>query len=510
VPRCGCQDSCSCLIQAGNGVAVEGIGTVERPYVLSAPSSDIENKIVFEDTSTMDFSTSGSGSLEAPTRVSANATVRVTDLIDVETGTPENGEMMVWQTDHWEFQPPAGVITDHGDLAGLADDDHPQYLDNTRGDVRYYTKALTDATRGVPLDSFTGADDDAKLTAAMTYAAAQTYPPPILLGNRTHTFATARTLYDGFKLFGVQGMSNAEIATTGTIVTRVSTPVGATWLSANGGVRNAAQQWDVTIRNIAFIGTSTTQWLGGTAVMWALNLRDCSWSAYKSILGNQTTKLLLNLSLLDGWLSFNNCYNGAMRIGGSDNNLFMGMTNIDSGTAFNTAGSANGQYHLWLDFMEKTAIGPIYMTAEGGWNGIRVDGAAYNATGSNLGGPLWVNGAKIEGRNAGAPCNGSLVRITGGGINFRDSWFGYAMASPATPGHSPQDAGVIHQSGGWVLVDGCHYDKATSVAETVPFLYTNGGYARISNQFRGGKGGAFTGLPRVSIAADSDATVTEV
>lgn len=34
---------------------------------------------------------------------------------------------------------------DHGALTGLTDDDHTQYLNNTRGDARYYTKAQTDS-----------------------------------------------------------------------------------------------------------------------------------------------------------------------------------------------------------------------------------------------------------------------------------------------------------------------------------------------------------------------------
>jgi hypothetical protein len=36
-------------------------------------------------------------------------------------------------------------VTDHGGLTGLADDDHPQYLNNARGDARYATKQYTDA-----------------------------------------------------------------------------------------------------------------------------------------------------------------------------------------------------------------------------------------------------------------------------------------------------------------------------------------------------------------------------
>jgi hypothetical protein len=48
----------------------------------------------------------------------------------------------------WQLKPAAGGgggVTDHGALTGLADDDHPQYLNNTRGDTRYYTKSEVDA-----------------------------------------------------------------------------------------------------------------------------------------------------------------------------------------------------------------------------------------------------------------------------------------------------------------------------------------------------------------------------
>lgn len=42
------------------------------------------------------------------------------------------------------------IITDHGDLTGLSDDDHPQYHNDARGDLRYYTKSeFINATLGV-------------------------------------------------------------------------------------------------------------------------------------------------------------------------------------------------------------------------------------------------------------------------------------------------------------------------------------------------------------------------
>lgn len=47
-----------------------------------------------------------------------------------------------------------GGVTDHGALTGLADDDHIQYLNNVRGDARYYTKTQTDALIPQPSDDF--------------------------------------------------------------------------------------------------------------------------------------------------------------------------------------------------------------------------------------------------------------------------------------------------------------------------------------------------------------------
>jgi hypothetical protein len=38
-----------------------------------------------------------------------------------------------------------GISMDHGDLSGLNDDDHPQYHNDARGDVRYYTKTILDS-----------------------------------------------------------------------------------------------------------------------------------------------------------------------------------------------------------------------------------------------------------------------------------------------------------------------------------------------------------------------------
>lgn len=50
-----------------------------------------------------------------------------------------------WDAPNTQFVPlpsgGGGGVTDHGALTGLADDDHSQYHNDTRGDARYYTKA---------------------------------------------------------------------------------------------------------------------------------------------------------------------------------------------------------------------------------------------------------------------------------------------------------------------------------------------------------------------------------
>lgn len=61
--------------------------------------------------------------------------------------TPPNGT-------YWQLlaaKGDAGVSGDHGTLTGLGDDDHGQYHNDARGDVRYYLKATVDSLLGAKL-----------------------------------------------------------------------------------------------------------------------------------------------------------------------------------------------------------------------------------------------------------------------------------------------------------------------------------------------------------------------
>lgn len=62
-----------------------------------------------------------------------------------------------------------GGVTDHGALSGLADDDHPQYLTEARGDARYWPLA-TDLATQAELDAHVNDTTDAHDASAVSVA----------------------------------------------------------------------------------------------------------------------------------------------------------------------------------------------------------------------------------------------------------------------------------------------------------------------------------------------------
>lgn len=364
----------------------------------------------------------------------------------------------------------------------------------------------------VALDSFTGGSDDANLALAMTYAAAQTHPPIIMLSNKSYAFTTARTLYSGFRLMGaLQGISNSELGDVN-MATKVTLSTTGTWLNVSGG-----DVFDGYIGGFTVIGGPSTGFLGsdGSSIWHCCHIRDMSFHQIKTILGTQSTKFLMTASLIDGWWQAQGTYNGGVHIGGSDNRLWMNGGLVDTTPAYITAGSSAGQSHFWFDGLDNSDIGPLYVTVQSSYGGIRVTGSAYNAAGppSNLG-MVSMRGIVVEGLNAGAgAADGSVIRVEGGIVKIRDAYLGRCMDNPTTPGHTPTDAGAIHVTGGALLLDGGTYDKASSIAESVPYVYNNGGLVKVFNTFVGSKGGQWVGLPQVATVSGTtwlDESVTSV
>lgn len=365
----------------------------------------------------------------------------------------------------------------------------------------------------VLLDSFSGANDDAKLSAAMAAVGADTYKRTIQLTNRQYAFSAGNiAVYDGFRLAGPRGFSNPEKGTS-YMPARCALSMSTPWFlnPLNSDV------YSVSFQSLTVTGGSNATFLGqnGGGTWYCLAMRDIFTSGLKTVIGTQATKFLITASVFDGWWEVNNSYNGAFHLGGSDNTLWPAGMLLDSGTAFLTAGGSNGQAHLWCDGLDKTTIGPLYITCEGGWQGIHVSGASVGSTSTNQG-RLMFYGLRCEGRNPGASSDGSVIRVDGGRVVIRDSWIAYGMGNPSNTGRN--DAGMIHHAGGDLVVDGCIYDRATGIAETVPFVYTSvtGGDCIVQATQRAYRGGAWTGRPRVARPTGSaenritDATVSLV
>lgn len=362
-----------------------------------------------------------------------------------------------------------------------------------------YAQGLDAAARaigGVALDSFPGASDDEKLTAALAHAAAQTVKPPILFQNRRYDFSQAgREVFSGMKLVGLGSHGNQQRSANSIPNDIRFTGTGTWWQLAAGNV------FDVGLYGLSFQGNSNAQFMAsGSSVLWTSVFRDLGFNLWKHVLGNPAEKMLLTAVLFDGWWNTNNSRDTAYTIGGSDNNLWMDGMLLDSPPNLMAA----GQYHMVIDWLEKSSIGPMFVTCEQN-SGILMEG-------SNTRGPVSFFGqGRLEGRNPSTPCYGSVIRIKGGHAAFRDWWFSYGAADLAGSGH-PSEGGVVTVNGGRVLIDGCMYSRATGVAETVPWIYHTGGELRVRDTWTCDYGGTWTGKPRVqtiggTLSADNSVTV---
>lgn len=368
-----------------------------------------------------------------------------------------------------------------------------QYLDN---------KIVT-ASSAVPgviyIDDVAGGSDDSKLTEAIRLASGSTVKPAIAFGARRYDFSqNNRNVYQGLKLIGLAGHGDQQRGAN-SIPNDIRFNGTGTWWQVPPG-----QTFDVYMGGLCFQGNANAQFMASNpGVLWTSVFENLGFNLWKNVFGNPSdltnTKFLNTAIHLRGFFNFNNGYGTACSFGGSDSNIFMDGGQIDSppGTM------DNAQYHVIFNYQEKTHVGPIYMTAET-MSGIRIDGGATTS------GLVLTGMGRVEGRNIGQPCKGSNIRITGGAHTLRDYWVAYGGTAFNSNGHTGE-GGIITQSGGDVLYDGLWYDRATGVAETVPFIYVSGGKARIRNIRTGTKGGSWTGLPRYykggSAVVDADNSV---
>jgi hypothetical protein len=253
-------------------------------------------------------------------------------------------------------------------------------------------------------------------------------------------------------------------------------------------------------------------------VWWLLSMRNITTDSMYTLLGTPVQKLLLTACHFTGpgW-NLNNSYEETIFVGGSDCVFFPDGCFLDSPSARHPASGA-GRFHLHFNFMDKSFIGPMYITSEDKWGACRIDGPNYNAGGSTNGGPLIFVGTRFEGHNTTDAAFGSTFRMDGGMAVAMGCWFAYGMEAPATAARSPQDAGTVHVFGG------AHFraifptfDRSAAAAESVPFIYASGSdtVVRLLEVAHGSRNGVWAGLPRVQAASSaqvkaSDGTYTVI
>lgn len=285
---------------------------------------------------------------------------------------------------------------------------------------------------GLWLDSFPGASDDARLDAALAQVKADTVSRPILLANRKHTFAKARTLVSGIKLVNPFGFGNQQRAAN-SIPCHINFTGSGTWWTLG----------EKSVFDVQFSGfgaTSTTGkatfLAGGTNVLWTSLLRDLGFLNWYGVLGNRESRLQVTAVAADGWLNINNARGVSIHVGGSDCAFSWTRALIDT-----DSGMVAADPHVWLDWLENSTVAGLYVTAEA-VVGVRVDGSA-NASGN--GGAVFLRDCVIEGRNAGAP-SARPMQVGGG----RCTMLGCQVDYPKTGPH-------IAMTGGVLTVIGCHF-----------------------------------------------------
>ncbi|WP_329521147.1 hypothetical protein [Spirillospora sp. NBC_01491] len=320
-------------------------------------------------------------------------------------------------------------------------------LESNLGDVRDRTR-VHEATYGVPLDAFSGTDDQ-KLTAAMAYAAAQTRPPAIVLSSRTHTFSGGPyPYYNGMRIIGSLGTTEREFSVTGPqcVVT-----VGGTALFSvpSGGVKNmyvAGIQFRAASGSVHFQEPTTN--LDSGPIMQDATFVDLAWVGFATVMHARHLRVRIDRTYV------NNGFDNQFKLAGSDNYYWQ------NGGYLSSTQLAASKFYVWFTHMSRSQFGPLYVTPERA-TGIRIDGSY---------GGLVFSGTLLDstGRTLTTACQGAAILITGGrGYVFRDLWFFNNCVAPASTGRSPQDKGQVYLRGSAseVLFSGCQF--AGGSAQTV-------------------------------------------
>ncbi|PID99085.1 hypothetical protein CSA80_03145 [Candidatus Saccharibacteria bacterium] len=331
------------------------------------------------------------------------------------------------------------------------------------------TAAPDDGTR--LLDSFAGASDDDKLTAAIAWQQGHHSMPAIRLAAREHTFNQTRQLYSGLKLVGTPaGPRNLEQnpAYTSTHIrlgNGISSGTSSWWVTPGGNL------FDIYMADFAVQGNSGSsrhQFIDvTTGSLYACQFHALSFNMMRGVFGRKDRKCLLTQTTFSGHWTALNLWDTQFHLGGADNNLWMdGYINIGvSSSPAQTGSYGDNDYELIFGSLTKTNVGYIFMSALNGWRGLRVTGSAGHGL-RFFGGSY--EGYKGSNDNLAAP--GTVIRLDGGAGAFFSPSVGQAMQNP----NSAERAPIQVTGGEWSFHAPCFY-KGSTMTSSDPFIYHSGG-----------------------------------
>jgi hypothetical protein len=296
MPRCGCSDSCSCLLIAGEGVTVDGIGSIERPYEINVVATELLTRLEFTDSSTVDFTTSGVGSEVDPYEVTAKATVKMSQLSDVGAGEiASDGDSPVWHTDHWTFDP-AGMnqATADARYVNLTGDtmtgplDVPEVGNSIPGqDLKLSSSVNANgktiwgiadpqnvdwvATKGY-VDAHAGGSGGIPPSGTWGTAPLNLYGADSLVGRETYTDSAGKLRTKPDQITGVTPTSLAAAYPTGTSIFYIPNADTALWpVNSNGTVVTSKTANNVLAQTCTpFTAVSTKMFVrNGTSTGWS-------------------------------------------------------------------------------------------------------------------------------------------------------------------------------------------------------------------------------------------------
>lgn len=314
----------------------------------------------------------------------------------------------------------------------------------------------------VNLDEFTGNDDE-KLTAAMSYAAAQTNIPAIRFPTRDVTFSATRVPYNGMRLIGTPGTGgpkNPDISST-------LLPGGAVFLNVGNGTsawfNGTAAVYDVYIENLTFWeGNANAQFwnqpMSTAPGLYACQFHGLTFYGFKHIFGTPADQCAMTQVLFTGHWQILGFRDTAFTMAGSDNSFWMdGICNVGSTQTVPSAGTP-----IITMSTGKTNVGKLYTTPSAGWKGLNYIGGTGTAFYSTV----------FEGENPGNPATYALITVSGGDCAFYSPQINHLNPAGGVNG-------CIEQSGGRIALFNPAYLRATAASGTFPLLYQTGGITSI-------------------------------